>query len=248
MNASLSDRHAAPLADYAPHGQLRVAINHGNVILAGRDAQGRAQGISVDLALRLGKALGVEPELIEFDRAVDVSASANEDIWDVGFLAVDPTRATEIRFTPAYIAIEGNYLLRGGIEALHPSDVAAQGLRIGAVEGSAYALHLARGLGAASLVLHASFPAMVAALEAGQLDGIAGIKQAMIGVQAKMPDTFLLEPPFMEIRHAMALPLKSERAQAHLTALLRTWAQEGELAAILERHGVDAAAMILAPA
>lgn len=235
----------AALAAYTKGPRLRVAINHGNVILAGRDAQGHAQGISVDLARRLAKALDVQAELVEFDRAVDVSGSANDDVWDVGFLAVDPARATEILFTPAYIAIEGNYLLRAGLAARKPSDVAEQMLRIGAVEGSAYALHLSRGAGAAGLILHESFAAMVAALDGGKLDGIAGIKQAMIAMQADRPDAVLITPPFMEIRHAMALPQKSAQAQGHLTLLLRQWAQDGALAAILERHGVDAAAMIL---
>jgi polar amino acid transport system substrate-binding protein len=34
-----------------------------------------------------------------------------EGAWDVGFLAIDPARATDIEFTDAYVNIEGTYMV-----------------------------------------------------------------------------------------------------------------------------------------
>jgi len=52
---------AAVVADLAPTGKLRAAINFGNPVLAAKDvATGEARGVSVDLALELGRRLGFE--------------------------------------------------------------------------------------------------------------------------------------------------------------------------------------------
>lgn len=59
-----SPSHAA-LAELAPSGKLRAAINFGNPILANKDAATReARGVSVYLARELGKRLGVPLELV----------------------------------------------------------------------------------------------------------------------------------------------------------------------------------------
>ena len=153
------------LRELAPSGALRVALNHGNRVLVGRDEAGRAQGISVDLAHALGARLGVAPVFVEFDRAVDVAASAGSDVWDVCFLAVDPARAKAVSFTHPYIRIEGCYLVHAESPAREMGDISRLNLRIGAVEGSAYALHLARAPGAEGLLPFPTFAQAAAAFE-----------------------------------------------------------------------------------
>ncbi|MBD3764100.1 MAG: transporter substrate-binding domain-containing protein [Rhodobacterales bacterium] len=233
------DRPAAPvrLTDYAPGGVLRVAINHGNPILAGRDAAGAPTGISVDLARALAARLGVAPVFLAFDRAADVSAAADRDAWDLCFLAVDPQRAQTIAFTRPYVGIEGRCLVPPGSAAQDAGDVLRLSLRIGAVEGSAYALHLSRAPGAAQLVLFAGLTAAVAALDAGAVDGLAGIGQAMQALAAARPGARVLTPPFMQIRQAMGLPEGRTAALAHLQAFLSATAADGTPAAIHDAPG-----------
>lgn len=235
----------ASLTDYAPGGVLRVAINHGNVVLAGRDVLGGPSGISVDLARALGDELGVTPRFLEFERAVDVSSRAEQDVWDVCFLAVDPGRAGVIGFTHPYIGIEGSYLVCPGSAAQDVADVARLGLRIGAVEGSAYALHLSRVPGAEGLVTYPTFDTAKAALDSGEVGGLAGIRQAMEGAAATRPGARLLPTPFMQIRQAVGVPAKRTAAHAHLSAFLAALAMDGTVARILEAHGVDGSCAIL---
>lgn len=230
---------AATLRDYAPGGRLRVAINHGNVILAGRDAAGAPKGISVDLARALAAELGCEAEFVEFDRAVDVSSRAEADVWDLCFLAVDQTRAQVIGFSQPYIRIEGNYIVAEASGATTPEDVVGLDLQIGIVEGSAYALHLARVPGAARLVSFANIAEARAALAGGNIDGLAGIRRAMEGIAAALPGMHVVEKPFMEIRQAMGVPAGRDRALSHLSAFLAVRARDGTVARILEAHGVD---------
>ena len=56
--------HAELIKAFAPTGILRASLNVGNPVLANLDAQGKPFGISIDLALELGKKLGVPVELI----------------------------------------------------------------------------------------------------------------------------------------------------------------------------------------
>jgi len=103
----------AAVADLAPTGRLRAAINFGNPILAARDASGgEARGVSVDLSRELARRLGVPLELVTYDAAGKVVAALKSGAWDVAYVAIDPVRANEISYSAAYVVIEGAYLVR----------------------------------------------------------------------------------------------------------------------------------------
>src|SRR4030095_11337292 len=108
--ASTPSAPPAAVADLAPTGKLRAAINFGKPILATRDAApGEPRGVSVDLSRELARRLGVPVELVTFDAAGKVVAAVGQ--WDVAYVAIDPARAGEISFTAPYVVIEGAYLV-----------------------------------------------------------------------------------------------------------------------------------------
>lgn len=226
-------------ADYAPTGRLRAALNFGNPVLVRRGGNGRPVGITVDLAAELARSLDVDLDLIEFAQAKEVAGSARSDAWDVCFLAVDPERSRTIAFTAPYVRISGCYLLRAGRAARTNEEVAANGLRIGVVEGSAYTLFLSRRPGADNLVTLPTFDLALAAFDADRVDGIAGIEQVMVREAARRPGSRMLSPPFMEIRQAIGVPSTREHLRADLQTRLSALLRSGQLAEILERHGVS---------
>jgi polar amino acid transport system substrate-binding protein len=69
----------AVLADLAPGGTLRAAINFGNPVLAQHADDGRPQGGSVQLAKALAKELNVPLEMVTFDAAGKVFASLDQN-------------------------------------------------------------------------------------------------------------------------------------------------------------------------
>jgi hypothetical protein len=94
----------------APKGRLRAAINFGNTVLARRGATlAEAGGTSVEIARELARRLDVPVELLAYETAGEVVADAKNDVWDVGFMAIDPKRAGDVQFTPPYVLIEGGY-------------------------------------------------------------------------------------------------------------------------------------------
>src|SRR6185295_5734827 len=103
-------------------------------------------GISVDLARELGRRIGVPVELVPYDAAGKMTDALKTGAWDVAFLAVDPTRASEITFTAPYLEIEGTYLVPAGSSLRTIADVDREGVRIATGARTAYHLFLSRSL------------------------------------------------------------------------------------------------------
>ena len=69
----LSSPSAAVIAELAPNGTLRAAINFGNPVLARRDPATREpRGISTDIARELARRLGARLECVPYEQAGDV--------------------------------------------------------------------------------------------------------------------------------------------------------------------------------
>ena len=223
---------------YAPTGTLRVALNHGNPILVGRDAENKPRGIAVDLANALAEHLDLPVAFVDYERAIDVSDAATAGVWDVCFLAVDPKRAETLDFTEPYVRIDGRYLAGATCLAASSEDLVASGAKVGTVIGSAYTLTLERLPGREALVHFPGFRAALAALDAGDVAAIAGIGAVMEAAAASRPGARVLSPPFMEIRQAMAIVKGRPAAATDLRTFLSAFAAEGFVADILERHGL----------
>src|SRR5579872_4011271 len=100
------------VADLAPKGRLRAAINFGNSVLAQPDpAGGSPRGVSSELARELARRLGVGIDYVTFDAAGKVFEALKEGLWDIAFLAIDPVRSAGIAFTAPYVVIEGTYVV-----------------------------------------------------------------------------------------------------------------------------------------
>src|SRR5437660_667475 len=121
----------AVVADLAPTGTLRAAINFGNPILATRDvATGEARGVSVDLSRELAKRLGIPVELVTFTAAGKVVEGLKAGMWDVAYVAIDPARAVDMDYTAPYVLIEGAYLVPEKSPINTNADVDREGVRV----------------------------------------------------------------------------------------------------------------------
>ena len=232
----------------APGGVLRAAINLGNPILASRNEQGEAQGVSVDLARELARRLGVAAELVVVDpAAAAVAAVTGSGSADVGFFAVDPARGETIAFTAPYLLIEGCYLVREESTVRSNADADQPGRQIVVGQGSAYDLYLSRTLQHATLLRAPSSQAVVAqflARPASDALVAAGVRQQLEADTAGMPGLRLLDERFMTIAQAMGLAhSRGAQAQAALHAFVETMKTQGFISAALARHQVTGAAL-----
>ena len=233
---------AAPLI--APTGTLRVAINLGNPILAGKDASGQPSGVSVDMAQELAKRLGTPLSWVVVDKAKDSVEAVTQGHADVGFFAIDPARSEGVAFTHAYVQIEGSYLVAENSPLHSNEDVDRAGTRVVVGQGSAYDLFLTRHLQHAEIVRAESSPAVVDYFVAHKLDVAAGVKQQLEADAKRLSGLRLLPGRFMVINQAMGLPLgRGQAAQQWLTQFVDELRGAGFVAQALKRHGVQGASV-----
>jgi polar amino acid transport system substrate-binding protein len=233
---------------FAPGGTLRASINLGNPILANRNAStGEVSGVSVDLARALGAELGMPVQLVVFGTAANSVEAVKSGQADIGFFAVDPLRSDGVRFSAAYVQIEGAYLVRQASPLKDNAEVDRAGTTVMVGKGSAYDLYLTRELKAARLLRAPSSPAVVDTFLAENADVAAGVKQQLQADAARLPGLRLLPGRFMVIEQAMGVQAnRGEAAQQALRGFVERAKASGFVAEALKRHGIQGA--LVAPA
>jgi polar amino acid transport system substrate-binding protein len=236
-------RPPVPVAELAPSGKLRAAINFGNPILAIRMPDGSPRGVSVDLSNELGRRLGVPVELVTFTSAGKVVEAVRDAQVDIAFVAIDPVRGADMLQTPPYVIIEGAYLVRNDSPIRRNEEVDQAANRVVVGNGSAYDLYLSRELKAARLVKAPTSPAVTDVMVAQNLEVAAGVKQQLEADAKRVPGLRLLPGRFMVINQAMGLPKGREAGARYLAAFVEEMKASGFVATALSRHGIEGAAV-----
>ena len=235
---------AATIAELAPGGTLRTAINFGNPVLARRDpATAEPRGISTDIARELARRLGVSFECVPYEQAGNVFEGLQSGAWDICFLAIDPVRAAEIAFTDAYVVIEGVYMVARESAARTNEDVDRGGTRVGVITGSAYDLFLSRELKQATIVRVASMDAVMALWAARALDAVAGVKPQLEAEAKRVEGLRLLPQRFMAINQAMGTPRNRETGARYLRAFMDDIKATGFVAEAFARNRIVGASL-----
>jgi polar amino acid transport system substrate-binding protein len=227
------------LADLAPTGVLRAAINYGNPVLAQRDINGNPAGVSAQLARALAAELNVAIEFVTFDAAGKVFAAMPDSIWDLAFLAIEPVRSAEIEFSHPYVIIEGTYLVRDESPYHAVAELDHKEARIAVGKGAAYDLYLSRTLTDAELI---RAPTSVAAVEwfvDQRLDAAAGVRQPLESFAARNKHYRVLSDSFTEIRQAMAVPKGRMAGARYVRSFLDQKIRSGFVADALRASGQE---------
>ena len=231
--------------EFAPAGKLRASLNMGNPVLAhSHTAQEKPAGVTIDLSRAFARELGVDVDFLQFDTAARSVAALAAGEADIGFMAIDPLRAETTHFTPAYVQIEGYYLVREDSAIRTNADVDRAGIRIVIGAGSAYGLYLQRHIQHATLVQVPTSEAVVDAMLKDGLEVASGVKQGLEADARRIGGLRLLDGRFMVINQAMAMPkTRSAAAAAFLDDFVARMKSSGFVAASLARHAIEGAAV-----
>jgi polar amino acid transport system substrate-binding protein len=231
----------------APTGTLRAVINLGNPILARQDSPAsEPTGVSADLAHALAKSLNIPLALIPVSSAAQSVEKVTRGDADIGFFAIDPIRGQGIVFTPAYVVIEGSYLVKSNSPLLSNEEVDQTQHKVVVGKGSAYDLFLSRELKNAKLIRVQTSPEVVPFFLSGDYDVAAGVKQQLEKDSKQFTDLRLLPGRFMRIEQAMGQPkTRSASAQAELAQFISEMKSNGFVENSLKRHQIEGA--VVAP-
>ena len=176
-------------SELAPSGRLRAGINHGNFLLVAKDSPlGQPRGIAPDLALELGRRLGVPVEFVSYDAAGKTADGARAGEWDVTFLGAEAERANDISFTAAYLEIPVTFLVPAGSPIRAIAEVDREGVSIAVAARSAYDLYLSRNFKRATLVRAEGIDGSFKLFVERKLDALAGLKPRLMQDMQKLPE------------------------------------------------------------
>jgi polar amino acid transport system substrate-binding protein len=230
------------LKELAPTGKLRAAINFGNGVLAQKGPNGEPLGVTPELAAALAKRLGVPVEFVIYPAAGKVFADATQNVWDIGFIAIEPVRAAEVEFSPPYVLIEGTYMVRKDSTLKDVADVDRPGIKIGVGLGSVYDLYLTRTLKNATLV-RAPKGGAAGGIEPfvnDKLDAAAGVREPLDAYAKDHPEMRVMPGRYEEIRQAIGTPKGRLAGAAYLRTFVEEMKANGFVADALKRSGQTA--------
>jgi len=230
----------AARAELAPTGVLRAGINTANFLLVtGKDERtGDPVGVAPDMARELAARLGVPLQLIPFPSPGKLADAAGSNIWDVGLLGAEPSRAEQIAFTAAYVEIEASYLVPAGSVLQSMEEVDRPGVRIAISARSAYDLYLSRHLQHATLVRIEGIDAAYQHFVKEGLDALAGLKPGLLGNADELTGSRILPGHFTTVQQAMGTPVKCQAGAAWLRQFVEEVKASGLVANLIEKHHV----------
>ena len=231
------------LSSFAPTGCLRVGINLGNPLLASLDGD-IPKGITVDIANYIASKLQLPIIFTCYQMAgATVDAVKAGDV-DLVFVAIDPVRGADISYTPAYIQIEGAYMVKDASPLTKNAQVDVAGNEIVVGKGSAYDLFLTREIKQASLIRSANSQTVVDDFMSGVGNIAAGVKQQLESDAQRYEGLRMLPGRFMVINQAIGTPkarVDFEKITVYLSDVIRELKASGFIAEAMLQHKVQGA-------
>lgn len=231
------------LHSFAPTGSLRVGINLGNPLLASLDGDA-PKGITVDIANHIASKLELPITFTCYQMAGATVDAVKAGEVDLVFVAIDPVRGADISYTPAYIQIEGAYMVKESSPLMKNEDVDIAGNEIVVGKGSAYDLYLTREIKQASLLRSANSQAVVDDFMSGMGNVAAGVKQQLEGDAQRYEGLRMLPGRFMVINQAIGTPRARkdfEKITSYLSDVIQELKTSGFIAEAMLRHKVQGA-------
>ena len=227
----------AVVAELAPTGILRAAINMGNFLLVtGRTASGDPEGVSPGMAKAVADRLGVAVRYVPFAKPGPLADAVDENVWDIGLIGAEPQRAEKIAFTAAYTEIEATYLVPAGSPITAISQVDRPGVRIAVTARAAYDLWLERNIKHAT-VLRVEGGALKKFREEG-LDVLAGLRPGLLTDLESLPGARILDGQFTAVQQAIGTPRRNTLGAAFLRDFVEEAKASGLVARLIEQHRV----------
>ena len=197
-------------ATLAPSGTLRAAFLATNPVQSVVDPQTKERkGPIPDLVAELGRRLDVPVSLIPSADAAAVIEAVATGKADIGFLAYEAERATQVDFSEPYAVMQNAYLVRADSPIKQSSDVDRAGNTVGAVKGQSQQIFVSSTFKSARvevLPLMPSPEAIRKMITSGELNGFAANRGRMEAVAAGFPEVRVLSDNFLSLGQAIVVP------------------------------------------
>jgi polar amino acid transport system substrate-binding protein len=231
----------SPAGTLAPTGVLRAAYLATNPVQARRDAGGTWTGPVPDLVRELARRHNLSYELLPQPDAGTVIARVKGGQADIGFLAYEAARATQVDFSEPYALMANAYLVRADSSIRTSADVDRAGVRVAAVKGQSQQIFVSERLQQAQVLVLPTVPPndqIVALLEKGEADAFAANRQRMQEAARTSPTVRVLPDNFFMIGQALVVDTGQTARLAELNRFVADVRRSGLVRESIERAGL----------
>lgn len=229
-------------AQIAPTGSLRAAVVK-IPFLAKAAPTGELRGVAPDLGAEMAQALGLPYQPIAFDTPNAGIAALREGRADITFLAPTPERVTLIDFAPPFMEMEMTVIVPQGSPINTQADANQPGRKIVVYERTAVDEMVQKKLTAVTIVRVPifSYKRAFEMLKAGEADGFADLRDALMSYQPKLPGSRIVPGNYGS--NALAIGYAKDRpaAAAYVKAFTERVTASGFVTRSIEQAGVRGA-------
>jgi polar amino acid transport system substrate-binding protein len=229
----------ARVADLVKTGKIRAGLSVAPIIATKDPGTGELRGVAVDIARELAAQIGVPLEQVPYPRPGAVMAGLKSNAWDLAFLGIDPGRAAQVDFTPAYLEVDLTYLVPANSPITRVPDADRSGVRIAVPRNDLVDILLSRMLTQATLVRADTVAAAFELVRTGQADVCAEPRPNLLQDQAHMPQSRVLADRFGVNRLAIAIPKDNPGRLAYLSEFIEGAKASGLVHGAIERAGLQ---------
>ena len=230
---------AQVVAELAPTGALRAAINMGNFLLVtGKDPSGDPSGVSPDMAAAIAARLGVPVRYVPYARPGELADDAAKGLWDIGLIGAEPQRAAVMTFSAAYVEIEATYLVPPGSPLKTIADVDKKGVRLVVSARSAYGLWLENNIKNATLIQVSGLDGALNKFIEDKADALAGLRPGLLKDLVKYPDSKILDGKFTAVQQAVGCNKPATEGARFIAEFVEQAKKSGLVASLIEKHKV----------
>jgi polar amino acid transport system substrate-binding protein len=226
----------------APTGTLRASFIASNPVQGRVDPQtGMTTGPAPDLVRELARRLGVPHEINPLPDAPAVLESVRSGKVDIGFLAQEAERASQVDFSDAYSNSGAAYAVRADARFQKSADVDRPGLTIGAVAGQSPEVYLRANVKNARVESLPTVPANAALgkmLIDGTFDAFGANRTRMEELVREVPGLRVLPDDYMVTSQAIVVPKGDGARLAEINRYLADVRASGFVRTSLERAKV----------
>jgi len=226
-------------ADLAPTGTLRASFIENNPNQGRVDPQTKAiTGPGPDLVRELARRLGVKYEIMPLPSAGAVLESVRSGKVDIGFLAYEAARATQVDYSDNYSVTGSTYAVRGDSSLTRSADVDRAGVTVGAISGQSPEVYLRESLKAARLNSLPTAPPnaeLAKMLLSGQFDAVGANRTRMEELVREFPALRVLPDDFTQTTQAIVVAKGKSEQRAYLNRFLADVRASGFVKASIDR-------------
>lgn len=223
----------------APTGTLRSSFIATNPVQGRVDPKtGATSGPAADLTRELARRIGVPSIVTPLPDAGAVLDSVRNGTVDIGFLAVEAERATQVDFSDAYSSSGAAYAVRTDAPFQKSADVDRAGVTIAAITGQAPEVYVREHVKNARVQ---SLPAVPPNAEMGRMlldrrvDAFAANRTRMEELVRDVPGLRVLPDDYMVTLQAIVVPKGKAAQLAEVNRFLADVRKSGFVLSSLEK-------------